>query len=142
MTDKRSQPGTERGVDMGNLVLRIPYADYLGITVDITDGHLVTHMPFRDAIVGNHRLPAIHGGVVGAFLELAALFELLHRARDSRIPKPIDFNVNYLRSAGGHDSYARGEVVKHGRRIANVQVIAWQQDETKPVASGFGHFLL
>jgi hypothetical protein len=33
-------------------------------------------------------------------------------------------------------------IVKHGRRIANVRVIAWQIDESKPVAAGIGNFLL
>jgi hypothetical protein len=31
---------------------------------------------------------------------------------------------------------------KHGRRIANVRVLAWQDDPAKPVAAGIGNFLL
>jgi hypothetical protein len=37
---------------------------------------------------------------------------------------------------------ARAEIVKHGRRIANVRVIAWQADPGKPVAAGVGNFLV
>jgi acyl-coenzyme A thioesterase PaaI-like protein len=36
----------------------------------------------------------------------------------------------------------RAEIVKHGRRIANVRVLAWQDDPAKPVAAGIGNFLL
>ena len=36
----------------------------------------------------------------------------------------------------------RAEIVKHGRRIANVRVIAWQESPDKPVAAGIGNFSL
>ncbi len=129
-------------VSLQTVITRIPYAAYLGITLKLEQGELVTCMPFEERIVGNARLPAIHGGVVGAFLELAALLELLHRSPQGALPKPIDFNVNYLRSAGPRETFARARVVKHGKRIANVTVEAWQADEGRPVASGHGNFLL
>ena len=36
----------------------------------------------------------------------------------------------------------RAEIVKLGRRIANVRVLAWQDDPAKSVAAGIGNFLL
>ena len=87
-------------------------------------------------------MPAIHGGVIGAFLELTALVGLLDQTDGERVPRPINFSVNYLRSAGPHTTRARAEIVKHGRRIANVRVTAWQDDPGKPVAAGTGNFLL
>ena len=61
---------------------------------------------------------------------------------NERVPKPINFSVNYLRSAGPRDTQGRAEIVKHGRRIANVRVLAWQEGPDKPVAAGVGNFLL
>jgi uncharacterized protein (TIGR00369 family) len=118
---------------------RIPYAQWLGFTVLVEGERLLARVPFREDLVGNPRLPAIHGGVVGAFLELTALFEL---AGAGAIAKPINFNVNYLRSAGPLDLLATARVVKHGKRIANVEVVAWQAEEARPVASGWGNFRL
>jgi acyl-coenzyme A thioesterase PaaI-like protein len=63
-------------------------------------------------------------------------------ADSSRVPKPIGFSVDFLRSAGPRDTHARAEVVKHGRRIMNVRVLAWQESVRKPVAAGVGNFLL
>jgi acyl-coenzyme A thioesterase PaaI-like protein len=37
---------------------------------------------------------------------------------------------------------ARAEIFRLGRRIANVHVIAWQQDPGRPVAAGNGKFRL
>jgi hypothetical protein len=42
----------------------------------------------------------VHGGVLGAFLELTALLHLIDDSGSERVPKPITFSVDYLRSAG------------------------------------------
>ena len=125
-----------------DLADRIPYARFLGLRVERDEEGLICVLPFRLQIVGNARLPAVHGGVVGAFLELAALLGLLDESGGSGIPKPINFSVDYLRSARGTDTFARARIVKLGRRVANVRVLAHQEDPEKPVASGIGNFRL
>jgi acyl-coenzyme A thioesterase PaaI-like protein len=42
----------------------------------------------------------------------------------------------------GKTTKAVATIVKHGRRIANVRVVAWQDDPEKPVAAGIGNFLV
>lgn len=120
----------------------IPYARYLGVRVESAGEGIVTVLPFRDDLVGNVLLPALHGGVVGAFLELTALLQLADMVEGERFAKPINFHIDYLRSAGPRETRGRAEIVKHGRRIANVRVTAWQDDPAKPVAAGIGNFLL
>jgi uncharacterized protein (TIGR00369 family) len=120
----------------------IPYARFLGVTLDEAADGPVCRLPFREDLVGNAALPALHGGVVGAFLELAALVGLIDQMDSELVPKPINFSVNYLRSVGPRETRARAEIVKHGRRIANVRVVAWQDDPGKPVAAGTGNFLV
>jgi uncharacterized protein (TIGR00369 family) len=121
---------------------QIPYARFLGVHIEDAADGIVCVLPFRDDLVGNAALPALHGGVVGAFLELTALVQAIELADTDRVPKPINFSVDYLRSAGPRDTRGRAEIVKHGRRIANVRVVAWQDDPAKPVAAGIGNFLL
>jgi uncharacterized protein (TIGR00369 family) len=125
-----------------DLADRIPYARFLGLRVERDETGLVCVLPFRPEIVGNARLPAVHGGVVGSFLELAAVLGLMAESEGPGIPKPINFSVDYLRSARGVDTFARTQVVKLGRRVANVRVLAHQDDPEKPVASGVGNFRL
>jgi uncharacterized protein (TIGR00369 family) len=129
-------------VKAAQAIAGIPYARYLDVRLEESPSGLICVMPFRDDIVGNVVLPAVHGGVVGAFLELTALLQLVEVAGDERVARPINFGIDYLRSAGPRETRGRAEIVKHGRRIANVRVIAWQDDETKPVAAGIGNFLL
>lgn len=119
----------------------IPYARFLGVRVAGTKGHRELVLPFRHELVGNPVLPAVHGGVLGAFLELTAVLCLLDAGVRERLPKPINFSIDYLRTAGPRDTHARAEIFKLGQRIANVHVVAWQTDPQKPVATGNGKFL-
>lgn len=121
---------------------RIPYALFLGIRTDTGSDGRVCVLPFRDELIGNRWLPALHGGVVGAFLELTAFVQLFAQTTGNRVPRPINFATDFLRSVGPHETRCRAEIVKLGRRIANVRVVAWQADEAKPVAAGIGNFLL
>ena len=123
-------------------VASIPYARFLGVYLEETPSGLLCVMPFRPDLVGNVVLPAVHGGVVGAFLELTAMLQLVEVSGTERVARPINFSIDYLRSAGPRETRGRAEIVKHGRRIANVRVVAWQDDPTKPVAAGVGNFLL
>jgi uncharacterized protein (TIGR00369 family) len=127
---------------MNPILDAIPYARFLGVEVERRDGALECILPFRTEIVGNAALPAVHGGVLGAFLELTALLHLIDDGATERVPKPITFSVDYLRSAGPATTRARAEIFKLGRRIANVRVVAWQDDPGRPVVAGNGKFLL
>jgi uncharacterized protein (TIGR00369 family) len=121
---------------------QIPYARFLGVRVEADERGTLIVLPFRDDLVGNRWLPALHGGVVGAFLELVAIGTMLAQSKVERMPKPINFSIDYLRSAGPVETRGRAEIVKHGRRIANVRVVAWQSDESKLIAAGTGNFLM
>jgi uncharacterized protein (TIGR00369 family) len=116
-----------------------PFARCLGIGVT-ADG--VLHMPFSPKIIGNPVLPAIHGGITGAFLETTAIIGVARELGIATPPKPIGLTVNYLRSGRALDSFANVSIVKHGLRIVAFQAQAWQDDATKPIATAFGHFKL
>jgi uncharacterized protein (TIGR00369 family) len=112
-----------------------PFARCLGIRIG---AHDTLVMPFSPKIIGNPVLPAIHGGMTGAFLETTVTRELGVLAP----PKPIGLTINYLRSGRALDSFAKASIVKQGRRVVAFEAQAWQEDPTKPIASAFGHFML
>jgi uncharacterized protein (TIGR00369 family) len=116
-----------------------PFARCLGIRIG-GDGTLV--MPFSPKIIGNPLLPAIHGGMTGAFLETAAVVGVTRELGVLAPPKPIGLTINYLRSGRALDSHANVSIVKQGRRVVAFEAQAWQDDLAKPIASAFGHFML
>jgi len=122
---------------------RIPYCRFLGITAGLDDdGELISVLRFGPQIVGNAMLPAIHGGVIGAFLETAAIVEVMRQAPAVGLAKPVDLTIAYLRSARAVDTFAKAIVTKHGRRVTNVRVEAWQGERARPIATAQGHFLV
>ena len=121
---------------------QVPYARFLGMRVEVAGDEMTAILLFAQHLIGNPMLPALHGGVLGAFMEMTALAQLSLAQPLRRVPKTIDITVEYLRSAGPKDTYARAILRKVGRRVANVQVEAWQDSRAQPVAGMTGHFLL
>lgn len=142
------------------LVASVPYISFLGIEFDRRGDELTAIMPFKDELIGNPMLPALHGGATAAFLEMtsiiglswATLWEDIESGRlkaeslvDGKmpsLPKTIDFTVDYLRSGLPRDAYARARVNRSGRRYASVHVEAWQDNRARPFAQATGHFLM
>jgi acyl-coenzyme A thioesterase PaaI-like protein len=149
-----------RDVALRRLVASIPYVNFMGIYFERRGDELTAIMPFRDDLVGNPALPALHGGATAAFLEIASVIELTwstlsnaiendHMAPDDieigktlLMPKTIDFTVDYLRSGLPRDGYARARINRAGRRYASVSVEAWQDNRSRLFATASGHFIV
>jgi uncharacterized protein (TIGR00369 family) len=134
-----SQDREER---LAAMLAAIPYMKFLGMTAELAGDEMTAILPFAPHLVGNVMIPALHGGVIGAFLEMTALCQLAVREPLRRQPKTIDVTIEYLRPGRAQTTYARADVRKIGRRIANVHVEAWQDHRASPVAALRGHFLL
>ena len=164
MTRARPEPvqivKQRRDAALRALVAGVPYIQFLGIMFERHGDELTAVLPFDDKLIGNPILPALHGGVTAAFLEVAAIIELswsylwediesgkidprtIDPRHLPRLPKTIDFTVDYLRSGLPRDAYARARVNRSGRRYASVHVEAWQDNRTRLFAQATGHFLM
>jgi acyl-coenzyme A thioesterase PaaI-like protein len=99
-------------------------------------------LPAQDGNIGNPTLPAIHGGCIGGFMENAAIFHVLTSTDAQRIPKVVDFSLDYLRPGRFRDTYAKCQVVRQGRKVVNVAISAWQTTESELIATARTHLLL
>lgn len=149
-----------RDAALAALVQGVPYIRFLNITFDRRGDELTGVLNYQDQIIGNPILPAIHGGVTAAFLEVTAIITLswsqmwpeiesgaidvadLTAGRLPKLPKTIDITVDYLRSGLPRDAYARAVVNRAGRRYASVRVEAWQDNRSRLFAQATGHFLM
>jgi acyl-coenzyme A thioesterase PaaI-like protein len=138
----------------------VPYIGFLGIEFDRRGDELTAVLPFDPKLIGNPMLPALHGGVTAAFLEVTAIIELawqglwqqiesgavdaasLSAAQMPRLPKVIDITTDYLRTGLPRDAYARARVTRAGRRYASVMVEAWQDNRDRPIALSMVHCLM
>ena len=120
----------------------MPYARFLGLRAEMAGDEMTAILPFAPHLVGNTVMPALHGGVIGAMMELTALAQLAVIQESGRAAKTIDITIDYLRPGLALTCYARADVRKIGRQIASVHVEAWQEIPSRPFAALRGHFLL
>lgn len=128
--------------DLQAFLERTPYARFLGVRAELAGDEMTAILPYAEHLIGNPSLPALHGGVLGAFMEMTAVAQLSIAQNLVRQPKPVDINVEYLRSGRPRDTYARAVIKRSGRRIANVHVEAWQDTRSAHIAALHGHFLI
>jgi len=131
----------ERG-ELGAFLRQIPYARFLGLDLDLAGDELRCRLDYSDAAIGNPLLPALHGGVICALLETSALLQIAHEVELVALPKTITMTVSYLRSGRPQDTYAAARLTRQGRRVTSVQVEAWQDDRSAPIALASGQFLI
>ncbi|MEX0367817.1 MAG: PaaI family thioesterase [Ruegeria sp.] len=142
------------------LVDGVPYIQYLGITFDRRGDELTAVLPYADKLIGNPLIPALHGGVTAAFMEVTAVISLSwaylwediesgsldfdpgEGTKLPRLPKTVDFSVDYLRSGLPRDAYARARINRAGRRYASVHVEGWQDNRDRLFAQAVGHFVM
>ena len=145
---------------LARLVARAPFVVFLGVEMQRHGDELTGRLRFDPKLIGSPVLPALHGGAIGAFLEITAILNLawtqiwealesggepaeaIKRGDLPALPKTVDITIDYLRAGRARDVFTRAVITKQGRRVANIRVEAWQEERAKPMATAHGHFLL
>jgi uncharacterized protein (TIGR00369 family) len=91
-------------------------------------------MPFGDGVLG--RPGFVHGGALAGLLETVAYQTLADALGEDDQPvlKPVNMTATYMRGALERTTHARATIERLGKRIANIEAVAWQEDPDKPVA--------
>jgi uncharacterized protein (TIGR00369 family) len=127
---------------LGAFLEAVPYSRFLGLRFETVHGELRGRLAHAPDHVGNARIPAVHGGVVGALLEMTSIATLLATTETSSLPRIINITVEYHRTAHAAETWSRAEITRLGRSLATVRATAWQDDLAHPIAVATSHFLL
>ncbi len=131
-----SDDGPERMPDLETLddLIRIPnFHDWLSLrAAHVEKERAMILLPYREELIGNPMIPAIHGGILAGLIDLAggaAAFTI------TNAPTPtIDLRVDYIRPALEKDTVADARIVNSGSTIAFVDVEVFQlPGEGEPV---------
>ena len=123
--------------------LNSPFAQTMGFgTARDENGGLLLTMAFETNKMG--RPGFLHGGAIAGMLEAVAYQTLAEALGEDDRPqlKPINVTVTFLRGGRDHITYARATIERLGRRIANIEAVAWQDDPTKPIATAQMNIML
>lgn len=113
---------------LDNLIRHPPFHQWMGVkAIEASPGRAVLEIPPNEDFVGNPFIPAVHGGIVAALIDLAggaALFV------DLQFPTPtIDMRVDYLRPAfAGKSLRAEARVKSLGKTVAFVDIDVTDED--------------
>ncbi len=142
----------------------LPYAQFMGIKFARHGDELTAVMSPSPRLIGNPTIPALHGGAIAGFLETVATAELVSRSQSmangasgigtltgkpahinftdiKKLPKTIDFAVDFMRPGLDRVSHARAHINRFGSRFVSVRVEAWQEQRDRHFAEATGHFL-
>lgn len=120
----------------------IPFSNALEMRLeDIGDGYAVITMPWSDDLVGDPRTGVIHGGAVSALMDTCGGAAVMSHPEAPAGTATIDLRIDYMRPATpGQRILARAECYNVTRSVGFVRASAWDEDDSRPVATAAGAF--
>jgi uncharacterized protein (TIGR00369 family) len=117
----------------------IRFNAFLNMKVEgLRSGYAKLRVPYREDFIGDPLRPALHGGVVSTLLDTAGGIAAFTSVRPGDVLSTVDLRVDYLRPAGLLDLVAEAKVIRIGNRVAVCDIVAYQDDPERPVATGKG----
>jgi uncharacterized protein (TIGR00369 family) len=121
-----------------------PHMREIGLRfTDVGEGVVVGELPYRLDLVGDPISGVLHGGVVTTLLDSTAGAAVLSRLGTPMPIATLDLRIDYLRPSTPRKTLrAKVECFKMTHHVAFARGIAYNDDESDPVASVAGTFML
>ncbi len=118
-----------------------PFRTSMGVRIERVeaDGRAEISIPVTENMLQSAGV--VHGGILCTLID-TVLGTVVRAALQRPVPMAtIDLNVSFLRPGGVGRLYARGEVIKAGRRVV-VGVADVLDDKGRKLATGRGSFMI
>jgi len=124
-------------------MLNSPHAVALGLAlINVEPGRITVRTPWREDLVGDPDTQVIAGGVITTLLDHSCGAAVSTVRANGGAPT-LDLRIDYMRAAAPRaDVIATAHCYKLTRSIAFVRAVAWDVDESDPVATAQAAFAL
>jgi len=128
--------------DLKSIINAIPYAQKIGIDLSCKGENLVGRLAFSENLVGNPKIPALHGGILGSLLQITAKFQLMMTTRSTSMPRIFSCTTEYLLTPKPIDTFAVATIISQSRRFANIRVFGYQESPDQIIAAATVQLLI
>lgn len=137
--DKSRHHGLLRGFHEG-----IPHNKALGIHgLEIAAGTTLFELRYDEKLIGNAETGTIFGGAITVLLDTTSGAAVFAALGEYKPIATLDLRIDYQRAApAGSDVKCRAHCYKLTKNIAFTRAVAYVDDETDPVATSAGTFML
>ena len=127
---------------LARLFASTPFFRFLGMSFNSVEvGRVEIEIPFREELIGNPELQALHGGVISALLDTCGGASVWSQLGKGDRVSTVDLRVDYLRPGRPETLIGVGHVIRLGNRVGVAELRAYHPDrEDEPVAVGTGVF--
>jgi uncharacterized protein (TIGR00369 family) len=118
----------------------IPFNKFIGLELQtLEEGYAKAIIRFKQELIGDVRINAIHGGVISASMDAVggmAAVTTLNSIEDKIVT--VDMRVDYIRSARNTDLFIEARIVRSGNKIITTNMQVFAANENILVAEGRG----
>ena len=122
----------------------VPHNRWLGLElVELAPARATFRLPYAEKLVGNPETGVLHGGAISAAMDAACGTAVFQALKKPMFIATLDLRIDYLKPAAPLQAVTlRAHCYKVTRSVAFVRGLAFHDDESDPIASGAGSFML
>lgn len=122
----------------------IPHNRALGMKVlEFKRAEAIFQLPYDEKLVGNPDTGVLHGGAITALLDACSGAAVFAALTEWSPIATLDLRIDYLRGGDpGRDITCRATCYKLARNVAFTRAVAYHDDESDPIATSAGTFML
>lgn len=114
----------------------IPFNRLLGVKVEeCGPGRARIRVPFTEALVGDIRRPALHGGAISAVIDACGGIAVWTQFDLNDLISTVDMRVDYLRPGPDRDICVESRVVRMGNRVSVVNTIVFPAGDRETIVA-------
>jgi len=121
-----------------------PFGLYLGLEIiDIDKGEATLAVPYAKHLAGNSLTGVLHGGIITTSLDAACGLSVIAALGEPTTIATLDLRIDYLKPASPEETvFAYGHCYKVTKNVCFVRGIAYQKDQSKPIANATATFMI